>query len=106
MPVFISTSGSYEKVFEKDGVKYHHILDLTTGYPVKNMLVSVTVKADSGLLSDALSTMCFALGEDASKPVLDKYGASAVYVYSDKTVSTCGELGDVLEIINGDYKPR
>ena len=102
--IFVSTSGSYEKTFEVDGKTYHHILDLTTGYPVETELVSVTVKADTGLLSDALSTLCFALGEEKSKSILDGYGASAVFVYSDKSVSAYGELADALEIVNADYK--
>lgn len=104
--IFVSTSGSYEKTFEVDGKTYHHILDLTTGYPVETELVSVTVKADTGLLSDALSTLCFALGEEKSKSILESYGASAVYVYADKTVSAYGELSDALEIVNADYKLR
>lgn len=104
--IFVSTSGSYEKNFEADGKTYHHILDLTTGYPVETELVSVTVKADTGLLSDALSTLCFALGEEKSQSILDSYGASAVYVYADKTVSAYGELSDALEIVNADYKLR
>lgn len=104
--IFISTSGSYEKTFEADGKTYHHILDLTTGYPVETELVSVTVKADTGLLSDALSTLCFVLGEEKSQSILDSYGASAVYVYADKTVSAYGELSDALEIVNADYKLR
>lgn len=102
--IFISTSGSYEKTFEVDGKTYHHILDLTTGYPVETELVSVTVKADTGLLSDALSTLCFALGEEKSKSILDEYGASAVFVYGDKSVSVYGELENALEIVNSDYK--
>jgi thiamine biosynthesis lipoprotein len=101
---FISTSGSYEKQFEKDGKKYHHILDLTTGYPVDTDLVSVTVKADSGFLSDALSTLCFVLGENESLPILEKYNAEAVFVYADKTVSATDGISDSLEIVDGEFK--
>ncbi len=83
---FISTSGSYEKYFEYEGKRYHHILD--NGYPVGNGLVSVTVKAKSGVLADSLSTCCFILGEEKSIALLDYYGASAVFVYDDYTVKT------------------
>ncbi len=100
---FVSTSGSYEKTFEKDGVTYHHLLNLTTGEPADNGLCSVTVVAHSGLESDALSTVCFIVGEAASYPILQKYNASAVFVYSDKTVSVSDGLKDSFTLTNSDF---
>ena len=100
---FISTSGSYEKTFEQDGRVYHHILDLTTGEPVENGLCSVTVTASSGLLSDALSTVCFALGEERSQDILKKFGAQAVFVYNDKTVSITDGLKTAFKITEADF---
>ncbi len=100
---FVSTSGSYEKSFEIDGKNYHHILDLTTGYPVETELVGVTVLAPSGFLSDALSTLCFSLGEEASQKLLSEYSAQAVFVYGDKTVSVTEGLADSLEITDREF---
>ncbi len=100
---FVSTSGSYEKTFEKDGVTYHHLLNLTTGKPADNGLCSVTVVAHSGLESDALSTVCFVLGEAASYPILQKYNAEAVFVYSDKTVSVSDGLQDSFTLTDKDF---
>ncbi len=89
---FVSTSGDYERYFEKDGKRYHHIIDAATGYPADSGLISVTVVCDSGLLSDALSTACFILGYEKSLPLLEKYSASAIFVDSDMKISTVGDI--------------
>ncbi len=89
---FVSTSGDYERYFEKDGIRYHHILDGRTGYPASSGLISVTIVCDNGLLSDALSTACFVLGEEKSLELLKEYEASAIFVRDDLTVSVVGEI--------------
>lgn len=89
---FVSTSGDYERYFEKDGKRYHHILDATTGYPAETDIISVTVVCDSGIVSDALSTACFILGEENSRELLEKYKASAIFVDKDMNISTVGEI--------------
>ena len=81
--IYISTSGSYEKQFTKDGATYHHLLDPATGYPVQNGLISVTVVCSDGALSDMLSSACFCMGEEKSLAVLDHYSAQAIFVYSN-----------------------
>ena len=89
---FVSTSGDYERYFEKDGRRYHHILDATTGYPAETDTISVTVICDSGALADALSTACFILGREKSEAILEKYGASAIFVDKDLDISIVGEI--------------
>ncbi len=89
---FLSTSGDYEQYFEQNGERYCHLLDATTGYPAASGLCSVTVVCDNGMLSDALSTVCFLLGEENSKPVLESYSAAAVFVTTDGEISTFGDL--------------
>ena len=98
---FISTSGNYEKCFTENGKTYHHILDTKSGYPVENELVSVTVIAESGVLSDALSTACFALGIEESQKLLSKYDASAIFVDKNNNIVLFGDIK--FELTNKNY---
>ena len=89
---FVSTSGDYERYFEKDGRRYHHILDATTGYPSESGLISVTVVAESGVMSDALSTACLLAGEKKAIEILEGAGASAILVDEKLNITTVGEI--------------
>lgn len=89
---FVSTSGTYEKNFEANGRIYHHLLNATTGYPEDNGLISVTVVADSGVLSDALSTAAYLVGEEQAISLCREYGASVIAVKVDGTVLVSKEL--------------
>ena len=59
----ISTSGDYERYFEEDGKRYHHIIEPTTGLPAGGVR-SATIVGPDAVLTDALSTSVFVLGVD------------------------------------------
>lgn len=79
----LSVSGDYERFFTIDSHQYGHILDPRTGYQPQNGLRSVAVLAESGALSDALSTAFMVMGEDAARALQTSgtFAFEAIFVY-------------------------
>lgn len=86
------TSGVYERGFDLDGVRYHHILDSHTGYPIQNGVASVSILAQSSLLADALSTACFALGAEEGLALAAAYGVEAFFILADGSTMYTEEM--------------
>ena len=99
----VSTSGNYEKYFEKNGKRYHHILNATTGYPATSEFKSVTVVCSSGLLSDALSTVCYIAGYRKSVDILKEYDAEAVFIFNNNAVKVTDGLADKFTVTDDSY---
>ena len=99
------TSGIYERYFERDNIRYHHILDTTTGYPVENELISVTIISDSSIDADALSTTIFAMGlTDGIEFIKGIPNTDAVFVTKDRKVYISMDSDRYhFELINNDY---
>lgn len=73
LPLFdeaISTSGDYERFFEEDGRRYHHILNPATGEPTETVL-SATVIGPDATMTDALSTTVFVLGTERGLELIE-----------------------------------
>jgi thiamine biosynthesis lipoprotein len=76
----ISTSGDYERFFERDGVRHHHLIDPKTGESPRS-LRSVTILANDGLTSEGLSKCLFVLGLERGMRLVESVpGADAVVV--------------------------
>lgn len=82
----IVTSGDYERAFEREGVRYHHILDPTTGMPARRS-VAVTVVAASAMDADALATGLFVMGPEAGLALVESLpGVEALLFGPDLSV--------------------
>lgn len=78
----IFTSGDYERFYEYDGKRYHHIIDPHTGYPARGV-TSVTVFDTNAGHADAAATALFVAGIDGWYPVAKKMGVSGVMMVAD-----------------------
>lgn len=101
----VVTSGVYERYFEQDGVKYHHILDSKTGFPVDNELASVTIISESSINADAMSTVLFAAGVEEGLKFIERYypDVDAIFVTKDKNVYSTGLDAYNVEWTDGNF---
>ncbi|MCQ2604284.1 MAG: FAD:protein FMN transferase [Spirochaetia bacterium] len=91
----VVTSGIYERFFEQGGMKYHHIFDTRTGYPVDNELAGVSIITDVSAAGDALSTTVFAMGLEEGKAFLESLpGTEGVFITRDNRVIITSGLKD------------
>ena len=87
-----STSGDYERFFMKNGVRYHHIIDLRVGEPAR-LCRSVTLVTDRAVIADALAKGVFILGPDAGMALIERTpGVQGVIVSAKNEVSISSGL--------------
>jgi thiamine biosynthesis lipoprotein len=103
----VVSSGDYERYFEQDGKRYHHIINPRTGYPEQNNLKGVTVITGSSFDADALSTTLFLLGPEKGIELIEQLeNAEAIMIGRDREVIVSSGLGDTFSIINAQYKMK
>ena len=102
----VSTSGDYERMFDHDGTRYHHILDPRTGYPVAGLHAVTVVHADAAL-ADAASTALFVAGPEQWRPVAAALGiAQALVVQADGTVAMTPAMAGRVRLVPGWAPPH
>ena len=77
----LATSGNYRKFYQRDGVRYSHTIDPSTGYPVRHSLLSATVVSETAGKADALATAFMVMGADSTVRFLDDHSYLSSYVY-------------------------
>jgi thiamine biosynthesis lipoprotein len=78
--VALATSGNYRNFFEIAGRRYSHTIDPTTGWPVDNHLVSVTVLADTSMRADAWATAFQVLGPERGMAIAERLNLPVLFV--------------------------
>jgi thiamine biosynthesis lipoprotein len=67
-----ATSGDYRIFFEVNGIRYSHVIDPKTGYPVSNGVVSVSIIADTCTFADGLSTAIMVMGHEKGLRLINR----------------------------------
>ncbi len=94
-----STSGDYERAFVKDGRRYHHIIDPSTGEPAQGCR-STTIVTGRAVIADGLSKTVFLLGVEKGMALLTRLHVEAVIVTSKNEVLVTPGLKGRLELIS------
>ncbi|HEY8500906.1 MAG TPA: FAD:protein FMN transferase, partial [Clostridia bacterium] len=91
----VVTSGIYERYFEIEGKRYHHILNPKTGYPEDNNIASVSIVCPSSIMADGLSTTVFLLGIDKGMKLIESLEKTeAIIITKDKKVFLSSGIKD------------
>ncbi len=94
----VSTAGDYQRYFEKDGIRYHHILDPRTLRPARRSQ-SVTIVARTGVLADGLDTGVFVMGPEKGMALIERLPeVEGVIIGADGTVSVSSGLQGRLQL--------
>lgn len=76
----MATSGDYRNYYEKDGIRYSHIIDPRTARPVSHRLASVSVVHQSATIADAWATALFVLGLEEGLTLADATNIAAYFI--------------------------
>jgi thiamine biosynthesis lipoprotein len=92
----VATSGDYQRFFVVDGVRYHHILDPSTGKPARGTR-SATVIAATTEMADALATAAFVLGAQRGIEMLEAVGANGMLIDAAGQIHATRGLSEYLD---------
>jgi len=103
--ISVVTSGTYQRYFEEEGIRYHHILNPKDGYPIRNNLQSVTIITKNSLAADALSTSLFALGLDKGlKLANNETSMEAIFVTKENKIYLTEGIKDNFRLLKNNFE--
>lgn len=79
----LATSGDYYQYFERDGIRYSHILNPKSGRPIRHNLASVTVIHPSSMTADGLSTGIMAMGAEKGMALAETHNLAVYFIIRD-----------------------
>jgi len=101
----VVTSGVYERYFEQDGRRWHHILDPRSGYPLDNALHSVTVISADSLDGDIWTTLLYGLGVEKGGALLrQREDIEAIFVTKNRDVILSSQRRFRFSLLDADYR--
>jgi thiamine biosynthesis lipoprotein len=99
----VATSGDYERCFVRNGVRYHHILDATTGRPARG-IASVTVVAATAFTAGRFATAAFLLGPEEGLALLESArGVEGALITEEGTILATAGMADLSDLPEGAY---
>ncbi|MFP8733568.1 FAD:protein FMN transferase [Klebsiella aerogenes] len=101
----VVTSGTYERYFEQDGKRWHHILDPRSGYPLDNELDSVTVISADSLDGDIWTTLLYGLGvEKGCAALRQRDDIEAIFVTKNRGVILSSPQRIRFQLLDSGYQ--
>lgn len=80
----VATSGDYRNYYESDGVRYSHLINPNTGYPINHNLVSVTVVHPSSMTADGLATALNVMGKEKALALAETFNIAVLLITKEK----------------------
>jgi len=102
--ISIVTSGVYERYYEENGVRYHHIFNPKTGYPADNDIMGISVITEKAIDGDAISTSFFLLGSKEALALAEKLKDTEVIIITkDKRIILSNGINANFTLANNDF---
>jgi len=103
--VTIVSSGDYERFFVEDGVRYHHILNPKTGFPVETEIKSVSIITEESFEADALSTSVLLSGWDKGINIIENLNnVEAIFINKNHEVYVTEGLKENFNFDSSNYE--